>query len=394
VSVLNPRRHVLLAALAIGAFAIGLDAFVVIGSLSEIIQKLEISSHAGGWIVSSYAFCYALFAPLNAWLFRGWSRRSALVLSVALFTVGNLTCALAPGFPTLIAGRVLSAFGAAMFTPAATTLATELLPAQRKGFALSLIFGGMTVSQAAGVPVTSWVSEQFGWRYAFHFVVFFGLVSMALLAILLAGLPSVHTASERPRRAQPLPGMIYGLWSVTLMIVTAEFSVYSYISLLVDGTTLAGASVLPALLLAYGIGAIVGNAATGVLTDRIGPAAVLFTAVSVQTALLAALVLLRAHGLAVVGISFAWGIVSYMYLVPIQHRLLSWGSERSTLVLAVNSSLIYIGIGIGSWIGGLILDAIGLEFLVWATVGIGSLALVAAIIFMRQPVAPRADAVA
>jgi len=385
-----PRNHLLLAALTVGAFAIGLDTFVAIGALDEIIRDMSVSLSAGGWIVSSYAFAYALFTPLNAWLFRRWNPRNVLVMSLAFFVVGNLTCAVATDFSMLIGARMLCAFGAAMFTPAATLLATKLLPQERKGFALSLIFGGMTVSQAAGVPVTSWVAEQFGWRSAFHFVVFFGLVAMVLLALLLASLPTVQAHGTSEKQQSPLPCAVYGLLTVTLLIVTAEFAVYAYVSVLVSHTQLAGVSVLPVLLMAYGLGAVAGNAATGILTDRIGPTAVLVWAVACQTALLVALIVFRQHGLTVVLVGFMWGIVSYMYLVPIQHRLLSHAPERSAFVLAVNSSLIYIGIGVGSWTGGLALERIGEDALAWITAGIGLLALAVSVRFMRRSVKERA----
>ncbi len=384
---LLPRHRVLLAALTVGAFAVGLDAYVVLGALDEVLKDLGIAPATAGWIVSSYAFCYAIFAPLNAWMFRHWSRRNVLILSVGIFALGNLFCGLAPSFAMLIIGRIVSAYGAAMFTPAATALATELLPPERKGLALSLIFGGMTVSQAAGVPLTSWIAEALSWRYSFFFVVFFGVAATVMLAVLLSGLPSNQSRTGGQGDWRLLPVAIYGLLSVTLLIVIAEFTVYSYVSLLLTDTEHNGTPILPVVLLAYGIGAVLGNIATGILTDKVGPTVVLLAAVATQTALLAVLVLLRDQALAVVVIAFVWGIVSYMYLVPIQHRLLDHAAGMRNLALAANSSLIYIGIGTGSWIGGLVIENLGIPALAGATVALGLGSLLAAILFMRQPVA-------
>lgn len=301
------RAGIVLCALTIGAFAVGLDAYVVLGALDAVMRDLAIAPAKAGWIVSSYAFSYALFAPLNAWLFRRCSRRAVLILSVGVFTIGNILCGFAPGFTVLIAGRVISAFGAAMFTPAATALATELLPPGRKGFALSLIFGGMTVAQAAGVPATSWIAEAFDWRLSFFAVAAFGAVAAGLLSLLLTGFAPVRRDSTGGNGWRAVPGVVYGLLSVTLLIVIAEFTVYSYVSLLLAETALGGVPVLPAALFAYGIGAILGNVATGVLTDRVGPTIVLLLAVGIQTALLAALVLLREYAVLVVAIAFVWG---------------------------------------------------------------------------------------
>ncbi|UDF32964.1 UNVERIFIED_ORG: MFS transporter (plasmid) [Roseateles sp. XES5] len=381
---MQPRHSLLLAALTVGAFAIGLDAYVVLGALEAVMRDLAIAPATAGWIVSAYAFCYALFAPLNAWAFRHWSRRNLLILSAVIFSAGNLLAGLAPDLALLIAGRVVSAFGAAMFTPAATALATELLPPERKGFALSLIFGGMTVAQAAGVPLTAWIAATLDWRYAFFFVVVFGIVAALLLTGLLSGLPRGRIQPVAGEGRLVLPGPVYGLLAVTFLIVTAEFAVYSYVSLLFAETALRGVPVLPAVLLAYGIGAVLGNVATGVLTDRVGPALVLFIAVGVQTLLLVALVLVRAQAGLVVALAFLWGIVSYMYLVPIQHRLLERAAGMANLALAANSALIYIGIGTGSWIGGRVIEALGIQALAGTTAVLGGSALLAATVFMRR----------
>lgn len=113
----------------------------------------------------------------------GLIRRNVQILSVSIFIIGNVICAIAPNFATMAAARVISAYGAAMFTPAATALATELLPPGRKGSALSLIFGGMTVSQVAGVPATSWIADAIGWRFAFGFVAVAGLLALLIFAL-------------------------------------------------------------------------------------------------------------------------------------------------------------------------------------------------------------------
>ncbi|MGD9480387.1 MFS transporter [Shinella sp. G-2] len=377
---MQSRRSLLLAALTVGAFAIGLDAYVILGALEAVMRDLAIAPATAGWIVSAYAFCYALFAPLNAWAFRHWSGRNLLILSAVIFSAGNLLAGLAPDFALLIAGRVVSAFGAAMFTPAATALATELLPPERKGFALSLIFGGMTVAQAAGVPLTAWIAATLDWRYAFFFVVVFGVIAALLLTGLLSGLPPGRIQPVAGEGRLALPGPVYGLLAVTFLIVTAEFAVYSYVSLLFAETALRGVPVLPA----YGIGAVLGNVATGVLTDRVGPALVLFIAVGVQTLLLVALVLARAQAGLVVALAFLWGIVSYMYLVPIQHQLLERAAGMANLALAANSALIYVGIGTGSWIGGRVIEALGIQALAGTTAVLGGGALLVAMVFMRR----------
>ncbi|MBP0639101.1 MFS transporter [Cupriavidus sp. AcVe19-6a] len=378
------RAKLIVAALTIGAFAIGLDTFVIIGALDVISRDLTVSTGVAGWIISIYALCYAVFAPLNAWMFKEMSRRNVQLLSVSIFILGNLISAVAPSFLTLAAGRVVSAYGAAMFTPAATALASELLPTARKGMALSLIFGGMTVSQVAGVPATSWIANAIGWRFAFGFVVIAGLLALLFLTPMMSGIP----ARTLERRSSPVhkdfSKTIYGVLLVTLFVVVSEFIVYSYVSVFITGSLLAGIPLLSAALFAYGFGAVTGNVACGFLTDRFGPHKVLLAAVVAQLVLLVGLIAFGHHGALTVLIAFLWGNVSYMYLVPIQHRLLSLAGDWSKLVLAMNSSTTFAGIATGAYLGGIIIEMNDVTSLALASILIGLIGMGLAFTFMRD----------
>lgn len=380
----DARTKLVIAALTIAAFAIGLDTFVIIGALDVISRDLGISTGAAGWIISIYALCYAVFAPLNAWMFKAMSRRNVQILSVSIFIIGNLICAVAPNVLILAAGRVISAYGAAMFTPAATALTAELLPPTRKGFALSLIFGGMTVSQVAGVPATSWIAGAIGWRFAFGFVVIAGLLALMIFAPMMSGIPAKMPERGNGPTSKEFSKIIYGILSVTLFVVVSEFIVYSYVSVFITGFLLAGVPLLSAALFAYGFGAVTGNAACGVLTDRFGPYKVLIAAIGAQLILLVGLVAFGHHGALTVLIAFLWGNVSYMYLVPIQHRLLGLAGDRSKLVLAMNSSTTFAGIAIGAFLGGILVEISGVTSLAVASILIGLIGVGLAVAFMRD----------
>ncbi|MFP1917463.1 MFS transporter [Lonsdalea quercina] len=380
------RARLMPLALTFGAFAIGLDTFVAIGALHDIAGDLAISPATAGRLVSVSALCYAAFAPLSAWWLRAWPPQWVLLLSLACFIAGNGLSALSPTFSVLMVGRMVSALGAATFTPTATALAAQRMPPGRKGVALALIFGGMTMSQALGVPLTAWMSHAMNWHWAFYSVVFFGALAWALLFMLLA--PTDARPADAPRFAPGLcrfPAAVWGLFCVTLLVVTSEFTVYAYISVLLANTRLGDMPVLPWVLMAYGIGSVLGNIATGILTDRWGPGGVLNCVIALQTAGLVALVLLRDSAVAALALGAGWGIVSYMYLVPIQHRLLGLAGAASQQVLAINSAVIYIGIGAGSALGGLLIARGGFSMLALIAGIIGILALIPATRVMRKP---------
>jgi predicted MFS family arabinose efflux permease len=242
----------------------------------------------------------------------------------------------------------------------------------------------MTVSQVAGLPVTSWIADIIGWRFAFGFVVIAGLLALLIFAPMTSRIPVKAPERGNGPASKDSSKMIYGVLSVTLFVVVSEFIVYSYVSVFITGSLLNGVPLLSAALFAYGVGAVTGNVTCGFLTDHFGPYRVLITAVGAQLILLVGLIAFGHHGALTVMIAFLWGNVSYMYLVPIQHRLLSLAGDKSKLVLAMNSSTIYARIAIGAFLGGILVEIGSVTSLAAASILIGLIGIGLALAFLRD----------
>jgi predicted MFS family arabinose efflux permease len=351
------RPYLALGALAAGAFVVGMDMLAAIGALNETAHGLAVSPRQAGWIISVYAIFYALFAPANALLFRRNGRRSLLLLAMALSIAGNLICSVATGLPEILVGRLISAFGGAMFLPTAGTVAKDVISADQKGRALACLYAGITLAQAVGAPITTLAAQLAGWRYSFVAVALSGCMAMALLVSGTKTLPSVRASPLsasvwQPNTAIPIAGML----ATTCLVTIAEYVVYSYISVIFEPARLGDRPALPVILAAFGCGGIIGTIVTGLLTDKLGPRLVLMTAVTVQTALFVIIMLWRESAPATILLGFCWGITSYMYVVPIQHGLLDRAGTHQRLVLALNGSLLNAGIAAGTTIGGLTID--------------------------------------
>ena len=377
------RPYLALGALAAGAFVVGMDMLAAIGALNETAHGLAVSPRRAGWIISVYAIFYALFAPANALLFRRNGRRSLLLLAIALSIAGNLICSVATGLPEIVVGRLISAFGGAMFLPTAGTVAKDVISADHKGRALAGLYAGITLAQAVGAPITTLAAQLAGWRYSYVAVALSGCMAMALLVSGTRALPSVRASPLsasvwQPNTAIPIAGML----ATTCLVTIAEYVVYSYVSVIFEPARLGDRPALPVILAAFGCGGIIGTIVTGLLTDKLGPRLVLMTAVTVQTALFVMIVLWRESALATILLGFCWGITSYMYVVPIQHGLLDRAGTFQRLVLALNGSLLNVGIAVGTTIGGLAIDHGNMLSMAIVAVSISATALVAGAIFV------------
>ena len=150
--------------LALGAFAVGTEGFMIAAILPSIAESLRTSIEAAGQLVTIFALTYAASSPLLTALTAAWPRRQLLVLSLAGFTAANLVAAAAPGYWGLAAARVLLAMAAGLYVPNANAFASALAPAAYRGRALAIVNGGITSAVAIGVPAGAFVGAHFGWR--------------------------------------------------------------------------------------------------------------------------------------------------------------------------------------------------------------------------------------
>lgn len=150
----------LLPTLAFANFAIGIGAFGVIGVITPISSGLGLTHSQAGMVMSIYALAYAIGSPLAITATGRLDRRSVILTGMGLFFIASLLCALAPNAEALLAGRALAALGAGMVTPVGAAIAVAQASPERRGAALSFVFMGMTVAQAGGIPIGSYLGVR------------------------------------------------------------------------------------------------------------------------------------------------------------------------------------------------------------------------------------------
>ncbi|MEL6116926.1 MFS transporter [Photobacterium sp. SP02] len=383
----SPQNHgyrLALCLMATGTFAIGTDAFIVAGVLSEISDSFSTSASQTGQLITIFGLSYMVFAPLSAWLMGNLNRKNILQIALLLFILGNMMCAFATSYFVVSAGRVLAALGAASFTPQAAAAAAQLVPENRKGIAISVVYGGMTLAIALGIPLGTFLAQFIGWREIFLMIAVLGGISFFGLTLLLQDFapPGKHSLQERlaPLRQKAVLTTLL----VTFFAVCSEHIVYSYVSVLLQDTVLAGNAILPVALLIFGVGAVIGNFISGVMTDTLGSKFVLLVAVTIQTLSLFLLSFNLTSPWSVIGIFLVWGITGWMYLVPIQHHLLSLSERFGALTVSLNSSVLYAGIAAGGMMGGVSLYLWPVEYLPLLSLPLGIAAILIAVRYFHE----------
>ncbi len=345
--------------LAFGMFAIGTDGFVMAGVLPEIARHFDVSIGVAGQMTTAYALSYALLAPTIAAIAGNVPRKRMLLLGMTVFVVANLATAAAPNFVFALLTRVLAGLGASLFAPTASGAGAMFVPAHRRGFALSIIVGGLTVATALGSPMGSLIGGLGDWRWTMIFVSTLGALAFLGVMGLLSNIP-MSPAVSLAKRLEPLTdSRIFLTLSTTMLSMAGFFTVYTYFSVVFDRAIGGNPVVLTALLVAWGVAGTIGNLTTGRLVDRVGARKVLMIVLTIAAVDMLAFqwtgATLWAASLAIL----VWGLTSWAVQVPQQSRLVFLAPTAAPVVLGLNSAATYLGVTSAGIIGAAGIQTIG-----------------------------------
>ena len=344
---------------------IGSGAFVIGGILEPIAKDLGTSLPVAGQAMTAYAMATALLAPLVLLATGRWPRKQVLMLALVLFTAGNAVCAMADSLPFLLAGRVLMGLGA-VFTPVAAGIAVSLVAPAQRGKALALVFLGMSLSYAIGLPLGSWLGLHYGWHTPVWGVT--GLSALAVLAVAwrVPAVLAAPGASFRGLGALLAQASVRWTLLMTLLYFVAIFSVFAYIGPVLQALLPMSGDQLSFTLMLFGLAGVVGTLTGGWGTDRFGPRRTL----AVQLLLLAGMMVLvpltAGHYGALVLALVVWGVAGFGMMAPQQSRLAALAPTHAPVLLSLNTSMLYLGTAGGAAVGGAAAGPLGLAQLAWA----------------------------
>ncbi|MDN5005640.1 MFS transporter [Bradyrhizobium sp. GCM10027634] len=364
--------------LAIGMFALGTDSYVVAGVLPEITRAFDVSIGAAGQMTTVYSVAFALLSPIIAAIAAAIPRKRLLLSGVAIFVLANLATAMAPSFGIALLARAFAGLGAAMFSPTATGSAAMLVPAERRGFALSVVVAGLTLSTALGSPTGAVIGGLGDWRWTMAFVAALGTVAGLGVWVFLTDVP-LPPAVSLSKRLAPLADVRVGLTLATTFLgLTGIFTVYTYFAVAFDQAIDGSAVVLGALLVLWGAAGTFANLGSGRLIDRIGSRKVILTMLTVL-AIDSALMPWTSRELwtAVPAIAI-WGAAGWGLLVPQQHRLVGLAPSIAPVLLGLNTAGSFFGISAAGVVGAVGIQVLGAHNLGIIGAGLAVIALIVA----------------
>ncbi|WHY23381.1 MFS transporter [Bacillus halotolerans] len=369
-----------LLALAISAFAIGTTEFISVGLLPLISDDLHIPVTTAGLTVSLYALGVTFGAPILTSLTSSMSRKTLLLWIMIIFIAGNTMAASASSIGILLAARVISAFSHGVFMSIGSTIAADLVPENKRASAISIMFTGLTVATVTGVPFGTFIGQQLGWRFAFMIIIAVGIIAVIANGILVpANLRKGTKTTIRDQLKLVTNGRLLLLFVITALGYGGTFVVFTYLSPLLQEVTGFKAGTVAIILLVYGIAIAIGNMIGGKLSNR-NPIAALFYMLIVQALVLFTLTFTAPYKITGLITILFMGLLAFMnvpglqvYVVMLAERFVPSAVDVAS---AINIAAFNAGIALGSFLGGVITDSIGLIHTAW----IGALMVAGAVI--------------
>lgn len=366
--------HPLLWWFAAANLLLGSGAFVLGGILDAVATDLQVPVGAVGQNMTAYALSTALLVPLLMVLTGRWSRRSAVLAALLLFTLGTLVCAAAPNLTVLLAGRVLMGAGA-LFTPLAAGMTVALSEPAQRGKALSLTFLGMSMSYVVGVPLGAWLGLQFGWRWPLLLI---AAATLVLAVVLYRRMPPQLEAPGA--RFQGLGtllarGDVVRPLLLTLLYFVAISAVFSYIGPVLRALEPMDATQLSWTLAIFGVSGVIGTLSGGWANDRFGALAALRVQVTGLLLMMCLVPLTAGHYVAVLTVLVLWGVFGFGMMTPQQSRLADASPPHAPMLLSLNASMLYLGTALGAAVGGAGSPWLGFARLPWLGAAFAALGL-------------------
>jgi DHA1 family inner membrane transport protein len=357
-------------ALSLAAFAIGTAEFIIAGVLPNLSADFSVSIPTAGLLVTGYAVAVAIGGPILSVLTTRLPRKPMIVGLLALFALGQAVCALAPSYGWLMAARIFVACSHGLFYGIASVAVADLVPLKKRGTALALFFGGITVANVLGVPGGTAIGNAFGWRWAFWAVGGFAGLATLLVAWLLP--PGKRHADEDATLRSELKALthhhVYLTYLVIAVVSVGAFSFATYQVPLMIAVTGIPQEVAPAFLIIAGIGTVIGIYAGGRATDwKLMPS--LLAILLAQAAIATIMLFASRHVPTMVVAIFIFGIFEFAFNAPVQTRILAASRHAPNLAATLVSTAFNFGIALGAWVGGLWIDH-GLGYATLPVIGI------------------------
>jgi MFS transporter, DHA1 family, arabinose polymer utilization protein len=342
-----------LLALAIGGFGIGMTEFVIMGILPEVASALEVSIPRAGHFISAYALGVVVGAPLLTAFGSKWPAHKVLLGLMIWFTIFNTLSAFSNSYFLLLLTRFLSGLPHGAFFGIGAVVAGKLAKPGKDAQAIAMMFTGLTVANVIGVPLGTWLGQNFNWGVSFLAV---GIVGIFAILSIWLWMPNLPKATKNGFRKDLKVLKKTELWMVILLTTIGTggfFAWYSYIAPLI--TDIAGHSenIISYAMILAGLGMVIGNLLGAKMAENFKPINAVIIALILMVIALLTNTFLAYDKTGVLIMTFILPVIAFCIATPIQMAVINSAKGSEMLGSSLNQSAFNMGNASGAYLAGL-----------------------------------------
>ena len=339
--------------LAIGAFAIGMTEFVIMGLLPNIARDFDVSVSQAGQLITGYALGVAIGGPIIVMLTIKWNRKYLLLALMAIFIVGNFAASFSPNYGFMMTSRIITSLAHGSFFGIGSILAASMVKPEKRASAMALMFMGLSMSNILGVPFGTLIGQNFGWPMTFIIISVIG--ALALIGIIIFVPMKKETVKSSVLNELKIlkEKRLWLTLAVTLFGFSSVFAYFTYISTVLIDVSHVQENLISYLLIIFGIGVTLGNVVGGKLADwNLNKALKIIFSVFILYFIL--LYFVQMNGLLMVAGIFFFGLIGFSMSPSLQYKSTLISQDAPTLASTLNQSAFNLGNALGAFIGGVV----------------------------------------
>ncbi|MCU5745772.1 MFS transporter [Staphylococcus sp. SQ8-PEA] len=348
--------------LAIGAFAIGMTEFVIMGLLSNVARDFGVTVSDAGQLITGYALGVAIGGPILVMLTIKWNRKYLLLALMLIFIIGNVAAAFSPNYGVMLVSRIITSLAHGSFFGIGSILAASMVRPEKRASAMALMFMGLSLSNILGVPFGTLIGQNLGWQMTFIIIAIIGLIALIGI-VFFVPMTREEVKSSMLNELRILKEK--ELWltlGITLFGFSGVFAYFTYISTILMNISHVPEHFISAMLIIFGVGVTLGNIYGGKLADwNLNRALqIIFITFIVYFVLL---YFIQTNPIVMVVGIFLFGFIGFSMSPSLQLKSTLVSQDAPTLASTLNQSAFNLGNALGAFIGGIVVESLPLQYL-------------------------------
>ena len=349
--------------MTISAFLVNTSEFMPIGLLTDISNDFNMTAAQAGVMITAYSWTVTILSLPLMLLACKIEPKKLLLGTLTVFSTCQVLSVISIGFPFLVVSRIGVACAHSIFWAIASPLAVRVVSKEHQSKALSAIITGTAIAMVLGMPLGRMIGLQIGWRMTFLCVAVISFLVLVYLAFVFPKIENTESFSinQLPELFKNSRLMI--TYIITFLFATGYYTTYSYIEPFLQRVAGFPSTLVTITLMLFGVAGLSGSYLFSRYYDDHRFAfvqAVLFGFAGALGLLYPASI----NMYMIILVCAIWGIAAMAFQTSFQAEIIGCVSTAaSSVAMAIFSAIFNLGIGSGTWLGGVIYTNTSLNFI-------------------------------